>query len=99
MGLKLRWRDGDFKQHIAFFIGIFESAVARGDPWKGERRRPERAPKRGSKQAKVKKKAGNKIGVKYTNFFFQLKIITKFDYAFEDMHAMFLVTEIALRWI
>lgn len=50
---------GDFKQHIAVFIGISESAVARGDPCGGERRRPEGAPKRGSKQAlKPKKKEG-----------------------------------------
>ena len=50
---------GDFKQHIAVFIGISESAVARGDPCGGERRRPEGAPKRGSKQAlKPPKKEG-----------------------------------------
>ena len=42
---------GDFKQHIAVFIGISESAVARGDPCGGERRRPEGAPKGGSKQS------------------------------------------------
>ena len=48
---------GDFKQHIAVFIGISESAVARGDPWGGERRRPEGAPKGESKQSlKLKKR-------------------------------------------
>ena len=46
----------DFKQHIAVFIGISESAVARGDPCGGERRRPAGAPKRGSKQALTPKK-------------------------------------------
>ena len=40
---------GDFKQHIAVFIGISQSAVARGDPCGGERRRPEGAPKRPGK--------------------------------------------------
>ena len=51
-------------------MGISESAVARGDPWGGERRRAEGAPKGGSKQSlKLKKKKGNKIGVKYIYFF------------------------------
>lgn len=73
--------------------------VTRGDPWGGERRRPVGAPKRGSKQAlKLKKR---RVTRSVLNFFFfcQFKIITKFDYAFEAMHAMFLVIEIALSWI
>ena len=95
-----RGRGGDFKQHIAVFIGISESAVAFGDLWEGERRRPEGAPKRGSKQAKLKKKSRVTRSVLNIYFFsFSFKIITKFDYAFEAMHAIFLVIEIALSWI
>ena len=91
---------GDFKQHIAVFIGISESAVARGDPWGGERRRPEGVPKGGSKQSlKLKKRRVTRSVLNIYIFFFQFKIITKFDYAFEAMHAMFLVIEIALSWI
>ena len=66
---------GDFKQHIAVFIGISESAVARGDPWGGERRRPEGAPKGGSKQSLKLKKGRVTRSVLYIYFFsFSLKL-------------------------
>ena len=65
----------DFKQHIAVFIGISESAVARGDPWGGERRRPEGAPKRGSKQAlKLKKRRVTRSVLNIYFFSFSLKL-------------------------
>ena len=64
---------GDFKQHIAVFIGIV-SAVARGDPWGGERRRPEGAPKGGSKQSlKLKKRRVTRSVLNIYIFFFQFK--------------------------
>jgi len=62
---------------IAVFIGILEAAVSRGDPWRGERRRPEGAPKRGSEQAKLK---NSRVTRSVLNIYiFQLKIIAKFD--------------------
>ena len=97
MGLYLRGRGGDFKKHIAVFIGILECAVVRGDPWRGERRRLEGAPKSGSKQqSRVTRSVLNIYIYIYIDiYFFQFKIITEVDYAFEAMHAMFLVIEIA----
>ena len=71
--------------------------VTRAEESGGGRREPPRGEV--NKPWNPKKKKGNKIGVIYIFFFFQFKIITKFDYAFEAMHAMFLVIEIALSWI